>query len=166
MTIICVISSSLRCCESCFTDGRTAGGGIASVWQTIHSGRDQIGLNPINETLSSDILRNNLITFSGVSLIEIFEVSSLPSLVSISSHSAISVARFSFLILLGCLHPQPSSVASPQRLILLACWNTWFHRSSGFKSKNSLYLSLLINNLLHLIQQHLNILIIVGKYCI
>ena len=29
LTIMCEISSSLLCCESCFTEGLTAGGGIA-----------------------------------------------------------------------------------------------------------------------------------------
>jgi hypothetical protein len=55
---MCVKSSSERCCASCFTDGRTAGGGTGNTWQIIHSGRDQVGLNPMKEISSSDILRN------------------------------------------------------------------------------------------------------------
>ena len=65
---MCVRSSSLRCCASCFTDGRTAGGGTANVLQIIHSGRDQIFENPIKLTSSSLIFLRILIAISGVIL--------------------------------------------------------------------------------------------------
>ena len=60
------MSSSLRCCESCFTDGLTAGGATARTWHTIHSGRDHRGLNPIKVISSSDIRFNWVRTTSGV----------------------------------------------------------------------------------------------------
>jgi len=106
-------------------EGRTAGGGTANTWQIIQSGRENVGLNPMNETSSSLILRKILSTMSGVNGMFIFLASSsdMPLMPSLS-HSAISVAKFSFLIFLGMRQPQPSSLSSPQRRTLLATPNT------------------------------------------
>ena len=123
--MMCVKSSSLRWCPSILMEGRTAGGGTASTWQIIQSGRENVGLNPMNDTSSSLILRNTLSTMSGVSCMFIFLASSsLMPLMPSLSHSAMSVAKFSFFIFLGMRHPQPSSFSSPQRLTLLATPNT------------------------------------------
>ena len=54
---------------------------------------------------------------------------SIPSVPSTLSHSAIKVAKPSFLIFFGCLHPHPSFVSSPHLLILLAILNTKLHLS-------------------------------------
>ena len=109
-----VKSSSLRCCASCLTEGRTAGGATANTSQIIHSGRDQIGLKPINDTSSSEILLNIFIAISGV--IFIFFSSSFFS--PIFSQMAHTFAIPSCLIFVICLCPHPSSLVSPQFFIL------------------------------------------------
>ena len=118
-------------------------------WQIIQSGLEYKGLNPINVTSSSDILLKFFKTISGVTLI-IIGSESLPSFF----HSAKIVARPSFLILLGCKVPQPSSLSSPQRFTLPHKANTYFHLASPCSFKACLYLSLLTKSLLHLKQTH------------
>src|SRR6056300_758809 len=123
---MCVRSSSERCCASSLTEGRTAGGGTGRTWQIIHSGREKVGLNPINEISSSDILRKIFNTISGVNLILTCSSES-PSLIF---HSAYIFSKPTKWTLLGCLHPQPSSVDSPHLRILLANGATYAQRFS------------------------------------
>ena len=75
--------------------------------------------------------------------------SSLMSFIPSLSHSAIRVARFSFLIFLGMRHPQPSSLSSPQRFTLLATPNTYDQRSSGDIFSACLCSSLFTRSRLH-----------------
>ena len=151
LIIICVKSSSLRCCESCFTDGLTAGGGTAKTWHIIHSGLDHIGPNPINETSSSDILFKHFNRISGVSVIVSLSLSPSSFRDVSFSHSATSLENPSFLIRNGCLHPQPSSVSSPQRFIAEATAYTASHRLLSGNAVKWLYLRLHMRSLLHLI---------------
>ena len=172
------MSSSLLCDPSILTEGRTAGGGIARTWHTIQSGRENTGLNPINSTSSSLILRKILITISGVSFMEsvpsLSASAALPAILVVVdsskipftlSHSAYILPRPAFIVIrVGWRQPQPVSVSSPHLLILLAIRNTCDHLSSAGNVRNCLLALLLIRSALHLIQTQRKIFTIVPRY--